>query len=57
MKVELAEQVVAFVRRLPPGPKQQLRRALRALARGRGDISGKTRKESQLCIPSEKILP
>lgn len=38
MKVELAEQVVAFVRRLPPEPKRRLRLALRDLARGRGDI-------------------
>jgi mRNA-degrading endonuclease RelE of RelBE toxin-antitoxin system len=38
MKVELAAQVVEFVRRLPPEPKRRLRRALRNLARGRGDI-------------------
>ncbi len=38
MKVELAEQVVDFVRRLPPDPKRRLRLALRDLARGRGDI-------------------
>jgi mRNA-degrading endonuclease RelE of RelBE toxin-antitoxin system len=38
MKVELAEQVVDFVRRLPPEPRRRLRLALRDLARGRGDI-------------------
>jgi mRNA-degrading endonuclease RelE of RelBE toxin-antitoxin system len=38
MKVELAEQVVAFARSLPPEPRRRLRRALRALARERGDI-------------------
>ena len=38
MTVLLAEQVVDFVRRLPPEPKQRLRRALRGLATGRGDI-------------------
>ena len=38
MKVLLARQVVDFVRRLPPEPKQRLRRALRDLSRERGDI-------------------
>jgi mRNA-degrading endonuclease RelE of RelBE toxin-antitoxin system len=38
MKVELAEQVVDFVRRLPPEPRRRLRLALRDLGRGRGDI-------------------
>ncbi len=38
MKVLVAAQVVDFVRRLPPDPKRRLRRALRDLGRGRGDI-------------------
>jgi mRNA-degrading endonuclease RelE of RelBE toxin-antitoxin system len=38
MKVELAAQVVEFVRRQPPEPKRRLRRALRDLGRGKGDI-------------------
>ena len=38
MKVLLAPQVVEFVRRLPPEPKSRLRRALRELAKERGDI-------------------
>lgn len=38
MKVVLAQQVVDFVQRLPPEPKQRLRRALRELSRERGDI-------------------
>jgi mRNA-degrading endonuclease RelE of RelBE toxin-antitoxin system len=38
MKVVLAAQVVDFVRRLPPEPRQRLRRALRELGRERGDI-------------------
>jgi mRNA interferase RelE/StbE len=38
MKVLLAPQVVAFVRGLPPEPRKRLRRALRDLARERGDI-------------------
>lgn len=38
MKVVLAAQVVDFVRRLPPEPRQRLRRALRELRRERGDV-------------------
>jgi len=38
MKVELAEQVVEFVRRQPPEPRRRLRRALRDLGREKGDI-------------------
>lgn len=38
MKVVLAAQVVEFVHRLPPEPRQRLRRALRELGRERGDI-------------------
>jgi mRNA-degrading endonuclease RelE of RelBE toxin-antitoxin system len=38
MRVRLSEQVVGFVRRLPPEPKRRLRRALRDLASGRGDL-------------------
>jgi mRNA-degrading endonuclease RelE of RelBE toxin-antitoxin system len=38
MKVELAAQGVEFVRRQPPEPKRRLRRALRDLAREKGDI-------------------
>src|SRR6266404_3622561 len=38
MRVVLARQVVEFVRRLPPEPKRRLRRALRDLAREKGDL-------------------
>ena len=38
MKVELSPQVVDFVQRLAPAPRRMLRRALRELARDRGDI-------------------
>ena len=38
MRVVLATQVADFVRRLPPEPKQRLRRALRDLSREKGDI-------------------
>ena len=38
MRVRLAPQVSAFLRRLAPEPRQMLRRALRDLQRGCGDI-------------------
>ncbi|MGH9380112.1 MAG: type II toxin-antitoxin system RelE family toxin [Thermoanaerobaculia bacterium] len=38
MNVEISEQVAEFVRRLPPEPRRRIRRALRDLARERGDI-------------------
>ena len=38
MRVEVAEQVVDFVRRLAPEPRRLLRKALRNLASGQGDI-------------------
>ena len=38
MKVLLATQVVEFVRRLPPEPRQRVRAALKTLAHERGDI-------------------
>ncbi len=38
MKVEVAEQVVTFIRSLPPEPRKALRRALSELEHERGDI-------------------
>lgn len=38
MKVLLADQVIDFVRQLPPEPKNRMRQALRALADEEGDI-------------------
>lgn len=38
MRVALSEQVVGFLRSLPPEPRARLRRALRDLAHGRGDV-------------------
>ena len=38
MKVVLASRVVDFVRRLPPEPRNRLRRALRELVNERGDV-------------------
>lgn len=42
MKVELATQVVEFVRGLPPDPKRLLRLVLHALEEERGDIKALT---------------
>lgn len=39
MRVELEEQVVDFVRSLPPEPRQALRRALKNLEKEQGNIS------------------
>jgi mRNA-degrading endonuclease RelE of RelBE toxin-antitoxin system len=38
MKIKLSDQVVHFVKGLAPEPRRQLRLALRALLKGRGDI-------------------
>ena len=38
MTIKLSDQVVDFVRGLAPEPRHQLRLALRAVARGKGDI-------------------
>ena len=38
MTVRLAPQVADFLRRLAPEPRRRLRRALRDLAKGKGDI-------------------
>ena len=38
MRVIVSGQVVAFVRRLAPEPRRLVRRALRELAGGKGDI-------------------
>jgi mRNA-degrading endonuclease RelE of RelBE toxin-antitoxin system len=37
-KVRISAQVEDFVRRLPPEPRTRLRQALKAVARGKGDI-------------------
>ena len=38
MTVRVAPQVATFLRRLAPEPRRRLRRALRDLAQGKGDI-------------------
>ena len=37
-RILLAPQVVGFLRQLPPVPKARVKRGLRSLARGAGDI-------------------
>ena len=37
-RIELAPQVAGFLRTLAPGPRKELRAALRTLADGQGDI-------------------
>ena len=39
MQVRLAPQVVDFVRGLAPEPRRKLRRALRDLEKGKGDVT------------------
>jgi len=38
MRISASDQVVAWLAGLPPDPKRRVRRALRHLAAGRGDI-------------------
>ena len=38
MKIKLSEQVAGFVRGLAPEPRREMRLALKALAKGRGDV-------------------
>jgi hypothetical protein len=38
MTVKLSQQVVRFVRSLPPEPRRNVRLALGSLGKGRGDI-------------------
>lgn len=40
MKISASEQVADWLVALPPQTKQRIRLALRALAKGRGDIKG-----------------
>ena len=38
MKIKLSEQVAGFVCSLAPGPRREIRLALKSLARGQGDV-------------------
>ncbi|MEX2606363.1 MAG: hypothetical protein WD708_03380 [Kiritimatiellia bacterium] len=38
MKVEVSDQVIAYVKGLPPAPRRSLRQAIRKLERLHGDI-------------------
>lgn len=40
MRISASEQVAAWLVGLPPQPKRRVRLALRALAKGKGDIKG-----------------
>ena len=59
MKVELSDQVVAFVRRQAPEPRQRLRRALRRLEAEQGDIhalEGRLANYHRLRVGAYRIL-
>lgn len=59
MRVEVSEQVLAFVRRQAPDPGRRLRLALRRLASGRGDIKvleGPLRGYCRLRVGPYRIL-
>jgi mRNA-degrading endonuclease RelE of RelBE toxin-antitoxin system len=38
MRIKVSQQVAGFVRRLPPEPRRKMRLALKAVARGKGNI-------------------
>jgi hypothetical protein len=53
--VELEQQVVEFVRALPPQPRQALRRALKNLQLERGDIRALEGERGVLSAPSSAV--
>ena len=58
-RVELSEQVVRFVARQAPDPRQVLRTALRGLARERGDIralEGPLREYHRLRVGGYRVI-
>ncbi|HEY2714227.1 MAG TPA: hypothetical protein VGI60_17080 [Chthoniobacterales bacterium] len=59
IKVELSQQVIAFVRRRAPEPRRVLRAALRGLARERGDIralEGPLKQYHRLRVGAYRII-
>lgn len=59
MKIKLSDQVVRFVRSLAPEPRHQLRLALRALAKGQGDVralEGPLANYSRLRVSSYRVI-
>ena len=59
MKIKLSEQVAAFVRSLAPDPRHKLRSALKALAKGKGDIKpleGALASYSRLRVLSYRVI-
>jgi hypothetical protein len=59
MKIELSEQVIAFVRAQAPEPHRRLRLALRGLAAERGDIitlQGPLNRYSRLRVGAFRVV-
>lgn len=59
MRIKASEQVVGFVRGLAPEPRRKMRRALKALAKGQGDIKvleGPLASYSRLRVSSYRVI-
>ena len=59
MKIKVSSQVAGFLRRLAPVPRRKLRLALKALARGHGDIKpleGALASYSRLLVQSYRFI-
>lgn len=59
MKVEISLQAADFVRRQAPEPRRRLRRALRDLAKGKGDIiplEGPLTPDCRLSVGGYRII-
>ena len=59
MRIRLSEQVANFLRGLAPEPRRKMRLALKALAKGRGDIKaleGALRHYSRLRVASYRVI-
>ena len=59
MKIKLSPQVADFVRGLPPEPRRKLRLALKALAKGQGDVKpleGPLAGYSRLRVGSYRVI-
>jgi len=59
MKIKISDQVAAFIKGLAPEPRRKLRLALKALAKGQGDIKvldGALSSYSRLRISDYRII-
>jgi len=59
MKISLSEQVAGFVRSLAPEPRRKVRLALKALAKGQGDIKaleGPLTSYSRLRVSNYRVI-